>query len=161
MSVNDIALPDDQKISPSFIQRALEDSEDNEVSTVFEKRYRHRNGSIVHALVSSALVRDGQGQPLYFISQVKDISERKRQEAELEQQRQQLIEANRALAEAQAELAIDHARLAATLDAMLDPHVLLEAVRDGRGHIVDFHYLEANTAACAYNRMSREQLLES
>ncbi len=158
MSVNDIALPDDLSISPGYIQRALEGED---ATAVFEKRYRHRDGSIVHGLVSSSLVRDGQGRPRYFISQVQDISERKRQEAQLELQRQQLTETNRALAETRDALAQDRARLAATLNALLDPHVLLGPVRDGEGRIVDFRYLEANAAACAYNQLSREQLLGS
>lgn len=51
------------------------------------------------------------------------------------------------------------ARLQSTMDSLLDPHVLLQAVRDGTGEIVDFAYAEANEAACAYMRMSREQLL--
>ena len=42
---------------------------------------------------------------------------------------------------------------------MLDPHVLLEAVHDESGAIVDFIYTDANDAACAYNQLSREQLV--
>jgi diguanylate cyclase (GGDEF)-like protein/PAS domain S-box-containing protein len=50
-------------------------------------------------------------------------------------------------------------RRIAILDSMLDPHVLLEAVRDESGAIVDFIYTDANDAACAYNQLSREQLV--
>ena len=40
-------------------------------------------------------------------------------------------------------------RLRATLDSLLDPHVVLTAVRDASGEIVDFEYTDANTAAMA------------
>lgn len=156
MSVNDIALPDDREVSPSYIHSALGGGD---VSAEFEKRYRHRDGHLIHALVSSSLVRDGRGQPLYFISHVQDISERKRQEAQLEEGRLQLLDTNRALAEAQEALARDRARLAATLDALLDPHLLMAPVRDPAGRIVDFRIQEANVAACTHHRRSREQLL--
>ncbi len=155
MSVNDLALDDDRDLSPHYIHQALEGGD---AGAVFEKRYRHRDGSIVHAVVSSSLVRDDQGQPLYFISLVQDISERKRQEAVLKLQRQQLGDANRFLAEARDALARDRARLAAILDALLDPHLLLEPVRDGEGGIVDVRCLEANAAACADSRRALEQL---
>jgi len=39
--------------------------------------------------------------------------------------------------------------LRATLDSLMDPHVLLDAVRDESGQIVDFVYVDANPAACA------------
>jgi diguanylate cyclase (GGDEF)-like protein/PAS domain S-box-containing protein len=42
-----------------------------------EKRYIHKSGRLVWASVSAALVRDSAGQPLYLVSQVQDISERK------------------------------------------------------------------------------------
>jgi PAS domain S-box-containing protein len=41
-----------------------------------EKRYRHRDGRLVYAMLSVSLVRDPSGAPLYFISQIEDISER-------------------------------------------------------------------------------------
>lgn len=42
-----------------------------------EKRYRHARGHHLWVLVTVSLVRDDQGRPLYLISQVQDISERK------------------------------------------------------------------------------------
>lgn len=51
------------------------------------------------------------------------------------------------------------ALLRASLDALLDPHVLLEAERDPSGRIVDFLYRDVNQATCAYLGLSREELL--
>ena len=48
-----------------------------------EKRYIHRDGHIVWVLLSVALVRDSDSVPLYFISQIQDISERKQLEERL------------------------------------------------------------------------------
>lgn len=45
------------------------------------------------------------------------------------------------------------------LDTLIDPHVMLKAVRDSSGSIVDFVYTEANMAACRYNGMSRHQIV--
>jgi len=55
----------------------------------------------------------------------------------------------------------DRATLRATLDSLMDPHVLLEAVRDDRGQIVDFLFADANPAACAYNGIAYEDLVGS
>lgn len=59
-----------------------------------EKRYIHKDGHIVWALLSVALVRDGQGQPLYFISQVDDISGLKMAEEEHHNLVEQLTQSN-------------------------------------------------------------------
>ena len=50
-------------------------------------------------------------------------------------------------------------RMHATIDSLIDPFILLEAVRDADGRLVDLRYLEANEAALAYNRISREDLI--
>lgn len=52
-------------------------------------------------------------------------------------------------------------RLRASNDALLDPEVLLEAVRDPRGEVVDFVYREVNKATCDYVGLPREALLGS
>jgi two-component system, sensor histidine kinase and response regulator len=77
LSVNDLALPEDVGISSNFIHRAVAGKGD---SLTFQKRYRHRQGQTIHGEVSSSLVRDASGKPMYFISQVQDITERKRME---------------------------------------------------------------------------------
>ena len=56
-------------------------------------------------------------------------------------------------------LDIERTRLRATLDSLLDPHVMLEAVRDEKGKIIDFLYTDANEAACSYNKLSRAQFV--
>jgi PAS domain S-box-containing protein len=48
-----------------------------------EKRYLRKDGTLVWGDMSSAWVPDAMGRPLYLITHVQDISERKRAEAEL------------------------------------------------------------------------------
>ncbi len=96
MSVNDLAYPDDLALSPEFIDHAVHGNGD---SATFEKRYRHRQGHVIHGQVASSLVRDAQGRPLYFISQVQDITERKQHEQALRQARADAEAANRAKSE--------------------------------------------------------------
>ncbi len=49
-----------------------------------EKRYLRPDDTIVWATLSVSLVRDAAGEPLYFVSQIEDITERKRAHDELE-----------------------------------------------------------------------------
>lgn len=61
--------------------------------------------------------------------------------------------------EAEQGRAQERARLLATFEAQLDPHVVLRACRDASGAIVDFVFSEANQAACRFNLMKHDQLL--
>src|SRR5919107_292163 len=45
-----------------------------------EKRYLHQDGHVVWALLSVSVVHDEEGEPLYFVSQIQDVSERKKVE---------------------------------------------------------------------------------
>jgi PAS domain S-box-containing protein len=40
------------------------------------KRYRHANGDWVWVILSTALVRDAHGEPLYFVTQMVDVTDR-------------------------------------------------------------------------------------
>lgn len=42
-----------------------------------EKRYLHKSGSVIWAALTCSMVRDAQRQPLHFILQLQDITERK------------------------------------------------------------------------------------
>jgi PAS domain S-box-containing protein len=55
-----------------------------------EKRYFHSSGHIVWIFLSASLVHDAQGQPLYFVSQIQDITQRKQAEEELRHQKELL-----------------------------------------------------------------------
>jgi diguanylate cyclase (GGDEF)-like protein/PAS domain S-box-containing protein len=48
-----------------------------------EKRYVHASGHVIWAAVSVTLIRDADGTPVYFISQVQDITERRSYERQL------------------------------------------------------------------------------
>jgi PAS domain S-box-containing protein len=50
-----------------------------------EKRYIHKQGHIVWGLLNVSLVQNTQGQPLHFVSQIQDITERKWSESALQQ----------------------------------------------------------------------------
>jgi diguanylate cyclase (GGDEF)-like protein/PAS domain S-box-containing protein len=69
-----------------------------------EKRYLHREGHWIWALLSTSLVSDDQGKPLYFISQIQDISVQRQAEDALQAAKQQLKDANHELALANQEL---------------------------------------------------------
>jgi PAS domain S-box-containing protein len=51
------------------------------------------------------------------------------------------------------------ARLQSIFDSSIDPLVLMEAIRDDSGQLVDLRYLAANAAACAANRLTAEQMI--
>jgi PAS domain S-box-containing protein len=48
-----------------------------------EKRYLHKGGGIVNIMLSRSLLRGPDGAPLYYITQMEDITEQKRAEEEL------------------------------------------------------------------------------
>jgi PAS domain S-box-containing protein len=45
-----------------------------------EKRYFHKEGHLVYIILAVSVVKDTEGKILYFISQIVDISKRKKQE---------------------------------------------------------------------------------
>ena len=74
LTFNDITSNEDKEIGSSLMCRALS----GEISTYsFEKRCLHKNGHKVWVSVSSSLMRDNKNNPMYFISHIQDITERK------------------------------------------------------------------------------------
>jgi PAS domain S-box-containing protein len=82
LNFTQITHPDDVAISHECI-RVLISGE--QTSYRFEKRYIHNNGNIVFTDVSTTLLRDEKGTPLYFITSIMDITERKKAEEQVKQ----------------------------------------------------------------------------
>ncbi|MFH1135468.1 MAG: PAS domain S-box protein [Pseudomonadota bacterium] len=75
-----VALPDDFNGESAQARRMLA----GEIAAfTMEKRYLHKSGSLVWALLSVSLSRDQEGAPLNFISQILDITARKQAEEKL------------------------------------------------------------------------------
>lgn len=75
MHFQDITHPEDIPASREHIADLLNG---RLLSFTGHKRYWHRSGRIVWALISCTLVRDLGGKPLYFVTQVYDETERRR-----------------------------------------------------------------------------------
>ena len=73
----DITYPDDLEASLKQVARLLT----GEIrSFQIKKRYIHKDRHILTVLLDVSLVRDQEGRPLYFISQIQDISEAERKD---------------------------------------------------------------------------------
>jgi two-component system, sensor histidine kinase and response regulator len=70
----DITHPEDLEIDLAYVRQVL----DGKINTYrMEKRYFRKDGQIVWVHLGVSLVRDKENRPLYFISQVEDITETK------------------------------------------------------------------------------------
>jgi diguanylate cyclase (GGDEF)-like protein/PAS domain S-box-containing protein len=128
----DITHPADLEADLAQVQRLLA----GEITGYqIEKRYLTRNGSHIWALLSVSLARDAQGQPRHFISQIEDISQRKRAEERLRE------------AEADARLQRDHAT------------AIIGAMHEGYAFTVDGEIKAVNDALCALTGFTHEQLV--
>jgi PAS domain S-box-containing protein len=79
VNFQDITHPDDKEVSVAAMGRLMR----GEVRTFqIEKRYFHKDGSIVWVLLGVSVAHDADGFPLHFVSQMVDITQRKHAEAE-------------------------------------------------------------------------------
>jgi diguanylate cyclase (GGDEF)-like protein/PAS domain S-box-containing protein len=73
----EITHPDDLEVDLEHLRRLLV----RVVRTYqTEKRYLHKDGHVVWTLLSVSVVHDEEDEPLYFICQIQDVSERKKVE---------------------------------------------------------------------------------
>ncbi|MBW3622975.1 MAG: PAS domain S-box protein [Armatimonadetes bacterium] len=96
MNFRVISHPDDLKTSVEKARQLLAGEIPN---YQIEKRYFHKQGHVIWALINSSLVRDSEGRPLYFIAQIQNISERKEMEEALARARDEALESARMKAE--------------------------------------------------------------
>jgi diguanylate cyclase (GGDEF)-like protein/PAS domain S-box-containing protein len=69
-----ITYPEDLSVDLNYLHQLLSEQIWNFNS---EKRYIHKNGSIVWILLSVSIVRTREGVPIHFIAQIQNITERK------------------------------------------------------------------------------------
>jgi diguanylate cyclase (GGDEF)-like protein/PAS domain S-box-containing protein len=127
----DAVHPEDRAYAEGEIQAALHGERE------YAPRFRviWPDGSVHHLQAVSQTTYDSQGKPLRMLGVNYDVTELMQTRERLEAEEQ---------------------RLSTTLDALLDPHLLLEPVRDEAGAIVDFSILRANPAAAAYSHIAPE-----
>jgi len=97
----DIRHPDDTAIVSNHYRSILNGGPP--VSGI-EARYLHKDGHYVNCLIAISLIRDSREKPLYFASEVEDITSRRQAEARLREQTQQLERANIELIRSNTEL---------------------------------------------------------
>ncbi|HEU4746850.1 MAG TPA: PAS domain S-box protein, partial [Anaerolineales bacterium] len=124
----EITHPDDLQGDLERIQQLLVGEID---SYQMEKRYFHKQGHVVWALLNVSLVEDHQGKPQYFISQIQDITERKKVETALIESSTQF----RTLFEASPDAIV-----------LIDPNQ-------------NWSIVDCNSAACQMNGYTRDELL--
>jgi two-component system, cell cycle sensor histidine kinase and response regulator CckA len=82
MTFQSITYPDDLDADLTLLRQLAAGEID---SYEMEKRYVHSSGRVVSAQLNVSVVRDVEGRPVYFISQVQDLTERRSLEQQLRQ----------------------------------------------------------------------------
>ncbi|CAM3045863.1 regulatory protein (GGDEF, PAS, PAC domains) [Legionella steigerwaltii] len=85
----EITYPDDVAMTRDAMNKLLQGK--LRISHM-EKRYVRKDGSIIWGMVSSSLIRDEQGEPINFIMQMKDVSDRIQNEEKMRQLNEKTME---------------------------------------------------------------------
>lgn len=80
LTFQDITHPEDLDKDLSLLQELVQEKRNH---YQLEKRYYHKLGHIVHVLLAVSMVKNKEGEVLYFISQIIDISALKKIENEI------------------------------------------------------------------------------
>ncbi len=102
------------------------------------KRFLRPDGSLRWGDLSVSCIRNADGSVRVVLAQITDITEQIRTQEQLKEEQE---------------------RLHTTIDSLIDPHLLLEPVRDVLGAIMDLRIADANRAALVEMGRTREKLL--
>lgn len=80
LSIQDITHSGDLEDSLNLLEQ-LAGGKIEEVK--HEKRYLHKDGSIIWVIIAATMLYDGNGKPLHYVSQIEDITKRKEIENDL------------------------------------------------------------------------------
>ncbi len=87
-----ITHPDDLALDLEFGRRMIAGEIE---SYQMEKRYIHSDGHDVWVMLNASMVRGADGRPCYFVSQIQDVTERRRMDQELADARDAALESAR------------------------------------------------------------------
>lgn len=135
LSLQRLVHPDDAGLDAEG-RRSIARGESD--SYLARPRFVRPDGGVFRGELTVNALRDAEAQLIAYVVQIVDVSERE---------------------QARDDAASAREELRGVIDSLLDPWVHLVAVRDDAGRIVDFAYRDANEAALAANRMSRDELL--
>ncbi len=124
--MQEITHPDDVQQSLDVIQSFIKGESS---ATRFEKRYIHRDGSVVWVDINTTLHQHKEGMPLFFITNINNITQHKLTQMALEK---------------------SEARFRQTLDSMLEGCMIIG---------FDWKYLYVNEGAAKHGNKQREELL--
>jgi|GEM_PF-1940473 len=88
----DITAPEDEEISLNEMNSLLGGEKE---STRFEKRYVHKNGETIWIDLQSYLQRDKEGNPLYFITSTRNITDYKKLQEQLIRSKEEAEKSNK------------------------------------------------------------------
>ena len=91
LTAKDISHPDDRDLADVPRARVLAGEIE---SARLEKRYFRKDGRLIWVAIAIAMERDAEGRPLYAISVLDDVTERKNAEAALREAHQELKRSN-------------------------------------------------------------------
>jgi PAS domain S-box-containing protein len=74
MNVLDITHPDDLNKSNQFLGDLINEHQEN---IKLEKRYIHKNGSVIWVMIAATMLKDKNGKPLHYVSHIENITKRK------------------------------------------------------------------------------------
>ena len=112
-------------------------TEEGSCSSV-EVWHKHRDGSVFPTLMSGTVITDAEDQPLYIAATASDITKFKQ-------------------AEEKSKMATEHLRL--SIENMTEAYALHEAIFDKNDRMVDYRFLEFNTAAQEIAGIPRQKII--
>ena len=94
MTFQQVTHPDDLDLDLGYVHQVLDNKLDN---YQIEKRYFHKNGETIWVQLNVSLVKDPEGQPLHFVSQIQDVTRRRIAQENLESLTEKLTIRNKKL----------------------------------------------------------------
>ncbi|WP_026733744.1 hybrid sensor histidine kinase/response regulator [Fischerella sp. PCC 9605] len=165
LTFQDITHPDELNLDLEYVVRMLT----GEIQTYsLEKRYIRKDNTYIWINLTVSLVRQGCGEPQYFISVVQDISDRKQAQAALQQANSDL---ERRVQERTSELQQANHELQLTLEELAKSRQAIELERQHYQDLFEFApdgYLvtdtwgnirEANRAAATLLSIQQQRLI--